>query len=466
MHSVARQRLGLSGRKGGVMRAQFGRIAILVAALTLFAVLTGCGGSSEEKAGGKSTPWPNNTMGVTDTEIKVGTLMPMTGLLAAWGVAITHGEQAYFDYINDNGGLYGRKFKLIVGDSQYTGPAAIEAARKLVEQDGVFLLYGTLGTEVEAAVSTYLAENGVPDTYILSGSSNLTEPVAKNRFTTMVPYTTEGKIFATYIKQNYDGKKLGILAQNDEYGKEGEAGTRQGLKDLGFSTDNITTEWYDVAQPEVAAQTQRLKADNVDVIMFWGSPIQAASMMKTARETMSWDVPIIVNEANALDITAQLAGYDNIEGVISVTVGRQAWEMDVPGVAKRKELLAKYAPDLPFDNSSLVGWDIAESLVGNFKQAGKDLTRESFVAASESVCNYATDMSLVPSFTSPTDHRYIETEAFVKATVDRSSPAPVFKWVIFGDNVGFESSTDCTLPTPPPNATEQPGPPLNIEMKK
>jgi ABC-type branched-subunit amino acid transport system substrate-binding protein len=448
------------------MRTQLRRVtSLLVAALIMSAVFMGSCGSTKEEAGNGQGATPGDTTGVTDTEITLGTLMPLSGSpTAAWGIEISEGMQAYFDYINQQGGLYGRKIKLVVGDSQYSGPVAAEAIRKLVEEDNIFALVADLGTEPEAAIYQYLQDRGVPDLYVLSGVSKFTEPVGKNRFTAMVDYRTEGRIFATYLKDNFDGKKLGILAQNDDYGKEGEEGTRAGLKEFGANMD-VTTEYYDVAQSDVTAQVQRLKADNAEVIMFWGSPVQAANMMKTVRQTLSWDVPMLINEANALDVTAQLAGNDNIEGVVSTTIGRQAWETDVQGVRDRKAIMAQVAPDLPFDNSTLVGYTIAEGMAGLLKQAGKDLTREALIAASESICNFATDLSLLPASTSPTDHRFLETEVFVKATVDRSGPSPVFRWQIFGDPIGFESTTSCTVPTPPPGGVDQPGPPLGGEKK-
>jgi branched-chain amino acid transport system substrate-binding protein len=448
------------------MRAQLRRATFLVAtALTVSAVFVSACGSSKEEAGGGQGASPGDTTGVTDTEIKLGTLMPLSGTMAAWGIEISKGMQAYFDWLNNQGGMYGRKITVIVGDSQYSGPIATEAVRKLVEQDKVFAVYSNLGTEVEAAVKQYLTEHNVPDIYVLTGASQFIQPIAKNRFSAMVNYTTEGKIFATYLFQNYDGKKLGILAQNDDYGKEGEAGTKQGLKDLGAKMD-VTTEYYDAAQSDVTAQMQRLKVDGVDVIMFWGSPVQAANMTKTAHQTLSWDVPMLINEANALDITAVLAGIDNMEGVISTTVGIQAWQTDVPAVAQIKKDMASVAPTLVFDNSTLVGWNLSSSMAGLLKQTGRNLTRENFIAAAEDVCKYMTELALIPSTTSTTDHSFTEAEIFVKGTVDRSVDPPTFRWQPFGDTVGFESTKDCTMPTPPPDATSQPGPPLNSQMNQ
>jgi branched-chain amino acid transport system substrate-binding protein len=421
---------------------------LLVAALAAGASLAiACGGDNGTTA--SSVP------GVTDTEIRIGTLLPLSNTpAAAWGIAISKGMQAYYDYINDHGGIYGRKIKLFVADNQYSGPAASEAVRKLVEQDDVFALQGSLGTEAESAVYKYLEEQGIPDMYVLTGNSKWTVPVARTRFCGLVDYLTEGRILARYVYQNFNGGKLGILAQNDDYGKEGEQGMRMGLQEQGANVD-VTVQYYDATQSEVSAQVQRLKADGVDVMAFWGGPVQAANMIKTARETLSWEVPMIVNGTNALEIVAQLGGYQNIEGTVSATIGHQAWELDIPGIAARKELMAKYAPGVAFDNMSLVGLAVSEGMVGTLKQAGKNLTRDSFLDAAESVCKYMSDTSLVPVSTSPTDHRPIEGEVLVRAT---GTTADTFKWVPFGDVISFESTTDCVTPTPPPGAEDQPGP--------
>jgi branched-chain amino acid transport system substrate-binding protein len=434
---------------------------LLTAALALSALLLGSCGENE----GKPDSASGDRTGVTDTEIRIGTLLPISGNpAAAWGIPLSKGMQAYFDYINDQGGIYGRKLKLYVGDNQYSGPVASEAVRKLVEQDQVFAIQGSLGTEAENAVYKYLEERGIPDMYILTGNAKWTVPVARNRFTSLIDYTTEGHTFARYIFQNYNGKKLGLLVQNDDYGKEGENGIREELKNLDANVA-VTVEYYDASQSEVTAQVQRLKAAGVDVIVFWGTPVQAANMMRTARQTLSWGVPMIINSTNAQDTTAALAGYDNIEGTISAYIGLEAWQTDLPAIAERKAIMAKYAPDVPFDNLSLGGYVISEGMVGFLKQAGQDLTRESFLDAVESLCKYMCDTCLVPASTSPTDHRLVEAEILVRATVDRSTNPPTFRWEPFGEPIDYESTKDCVVPTPPPGGVDQPGSPLGSEQR-
>ena len=435
-------------------------VAVLAAGMLL---LLSCGGEEEEKEGtpgatAKATTaiGAGDTTGVTDTEIKIATLLPMSqSAAAAWGVPLSRGMKAYYDYTNDQGGIYGRKINFILGDSQYVGPVAIEAVRKLVEQDKMFALQGSLGTAAHSAVWKYLEEKGVPDMYILTGNTKWTVPISRNRFGFLVDYITEGRILGKYIAENFDGKKLGIIAQNDDFGKEGEQGLKTGLEDEN-ATMEIVVEYYDETQNDVTAQVQRLKNANVDVIGFYGMPLQAASLFKTARETLSWDVPVVITGVDAVEVVARLAGYDNIEGAVSVVFAHQAFETDNPGIAKHHEIMAKYAPEVTVDNLTLLGAFIGEYIVHILKQAGPDLTRESLLDAAESMCEFQCSACMVPSTMSPTDHRPIEVEVYLRATVDRSTDPPTFRWEPFGEPFGFESTEDCVQPTPPPGHDKQP----------
>jgi ABC-type branched-subunit amino acid transport system substrate-binding protein len=407
-----------------------------------------CGGEEKEgeegtpqatKAAG-GTPSAGDTTGVTDTQILLGSHLPLSGLAAAWGVDLKAGMEAYFAYVNDNGGVYGRKIKLIVGDDQYTGPMAAEVTRKLVEQDKVFAMMGGLGTQAQSAVWKYLEEKGVPDMFLLTGETKFTDPVVKSRFGFLVDYLTEAKILGKYIADNFAGKKLGIIAQNDEFGQEGEQGLREGVKDANME---IVVETYEETQSDLIAQVQRLKNANVDVIAAYAMPIQAASVIKGAHETLGWDVPVVITGVDAVEVVAQLAGLDNIEGTVSVVFGHQVFEKDVPGIAQHWDIMAKYAPGVKPTNLTLVGATIAEGMVHILQETGPDLTREKFLDAAESVCGWMSSSAMVPSSVSPTDHRPVEVEVYVRATVDRSTDPPTFTWQPFGEPYGFESTPKC-----------------------
>ena len=388
--------------------------------------------------------------GVSDKEIRIGTLVPLSGsAAAAWGIPVSKGMKAYYDYINDHGGIYGRKINFIIGDNQYSGPVSSEVARRLVEQDQVFAIQGSLGTEAHAAIWKYLEDKGVPDMFILSGNTAWTNPVARNRFGFLVDYVTEGRILGKYIGENFNGKKLGILEQNDDFGKEGEDGLRTGIEDAGAKMDDIVVESYDAIQTDVTAQVQRLRNAGVDVIAAYAMPTQIGSLFKTARETLNWNVPMVLSGVDAAEIVATLAGYDNIEGTISVTIGHQSFETNQPGIARHIAILQEYAPGLQVDNLTILGAIISETMVEILKQAGQNLTRESFLDAAESMCNYVCSMCLTPFTMTPSDHRPVEVEIYVRATVDRSTNPPTFRWQPFGNQYGFETTKECVPPTPP-----------------
>jgi branched-chain amino acid transport system substrate-binding protein len=444
-------------------------ILFLVSVLALFVLFAAvsCGGNKEgaNGGGGGATPAAGDTTGVTDTSIKIGSLLPLTGASAAVGVPMIDGMKAYVEWVNRQGGIYGRQLVLDIGDSASNGPQAADTVRNLVEQDKVFLVFGTVGGGVEDAVAEYLTEHNVPDLFSLAALSKFAIPPAKNRFTSIVDYATEGKNFAQYIFENYNGKKLGILAQNDDSGKEGETATRERLQELGADIE-ISTEYFDPSVTDVSAQTQRLKGDSVDVVLYWGGLAAAANMMRTARETLSWDVPFILTSGCETEITAALAGMNNVEGAVSAGISLQSWQTDYPEMAQAIEDMASVAPNLQFNQISQAGWQLVASVVMLLKQAGPNLTREDLIAAAESACNKTPlyeALLMVPSATSPTDHQFAEVERLVKGTVDRTVDPPVFHWVPFGDLIGSESTTDCTPPTPPADATNQPGPSLTAE---
>jgi branched-chain amino acid transport system substrate-binding protein len=455
------------------MRALLRRWPLLLVAALAVSMMLMAACEEEEEEGGEVTPGAEVTaeadgevtpavevevQGVTDTEIKVGTILPLTGTAAAWGVSLNEGMQAYYDYINDNGGIYGRKITLIVGDSAYEGPMAKEAATKLVEQDKVFLIQGSLGTAAHMAIYKYLEENNIIDYAILSGNSTWTDPVAPTRFVGLVDYVTEGRVFGKYIAENYEGAKVGILAQNDDYGKEGEEGTKQGLEENDADVE-VVTEYYEAVQSDMTSQAQRLRNEGVDVIVVWSAPVQAGSLIKAARETLNWDVDFILSSTLALDVVAVLAGFDNIEGSLTGAFGRLSWETDVPFIAWLKdEVLAKYAPDVKWDGTVYGGMLVSIDVAMTLKQAGPDLTVDSFVAAAESICEYEAQTGLVPGSRSAADHAAVQAEMMARATIDRSTDPPTFRWVPFGEITSFESVTDCVQPTPPPGYDEQPGP--------
>ena len=430
---------------------------LLLAALVVGMLLVlSCGGEEEKEEGtpgaqptAKGTPiGQGDTTGVTDTEIKLGIHIPLSQNPAAAYAPIAFGMRAFFDYIDAQGGVYGRKITLLIGDDHYNPPDTVEVVKKLVEQDKVFAIVGGLGEATHSAVWKYLEEKGVPDMFVSTGLAKWTEPVVRTRFQGNPDYVTEGTILGQYIAENYNGKKLGLLLQNDEMGQDGEKGLRRGLE--GSDVEIVATESYEAVQTDVTAQTQRLKNAGVDVIATYSIPPQAASLVKAARETLNWDVPIIVSGINCSDIFVALAGAQNAEGIVSVVFGPQVYQTDHPAVQKYEKIWEKYGNGEQFSNFAFYGMSVGEMTVHLLERAGRDLTRGSFLDAAESECGFWCSgcVGIGAIRMSPADHRPIEDEMYTRVENGR--------WVVFSDPVGFETTPDCAPPTPPAGFEDQP----------
>ena len=416
------------------------RLSLLGVLMAAALMAVACG---EEKEGTAETPSASpaatrpaaeKVPGVTDTEILLATHLPLSQTPAAAYAPLGNAMQAYFDYINDTeGGVYGRKIRFIICDDHYNPPDAAECVRKLVEQDGIFALIGGLGSAAHGAAWKYLEERGIPDMWVLSGATKWTDPVVKTRFGGNPDYETEGKILGKYIAENYDGKKLGIVGQNDDLGEDGAKGLRAGIE--GSNVEVVAVEKFESSATDLTPQMQRVRNAGAEVVAVYAVPTTAANSIKVAREVLAWDVPIVVASVAATDITIALAGPQNTEGVVSVVFGHQIYEADYPGVAKHIEIMKEYQPDIPPSNLTDVGQGVAELTVQALKNAGPDLTRESFAEGAERICDFTCSICLVPVSLSPTDHRPYQIEVYARVEGG--------VWKTFGEPVSFESTKEC-----------------------
>jgi len=379
---------------------------------------------------GAETPGAEKVPGVTDTEILLGTHMPISQTVAAAYAPIADGIRAYFEYINSQGGVYGRKIRFLVGDDHYNPADAVEVVRKQVEQDGVFAIISGLGDAGHAAVWKYLEERGVPDMWISGGLVKWTDPVVKSRFQGNPDYYTEGRMLGRYIAENYNGKKLGLLLSHDEFGVDGKAGILQGLE--GSDVEIVAEETYESTQWDVTAQTQRLKNANPDLVVAYAIPPPAANLVKVAREVLNWDVPILISGVSVSDIFISLAGAQNAEGVVSVVFARQVYDTQDAGVQQHIQIMEQFGQGVPPSNFTLYGQVLAELMVEALKNAGPNLTRESLEDGAEAIRDWCCSVCVVPVNLSPTDHRPFEIEVY-----DRVESG---KWVEFGEPVNFEST--------------------------
>jgi branched-chain amino acid transport system substrate-binding protein len=391
-------------------------------------VVAGCSNSKEEASG----PTPGVPVpGVTDTEILLGTHMPLTqSPAAAWGI-VADGMKAYFEYTNSQGGVYGRKIKLIVGDDHYAAPDAVEVVRSLVERDDVFAIVGGLGDSTHLAVMDYLEEKGVPDLFIGGGMPEFTDPVVKTRFAMLTDYVTEGKITSDYLKEHFAGQREGIIYENNEGGRLELELAEKELADSDIKI--VSKQAYDFVSFDLTAQVQRLKADNPDFVYMIGNPGSVASALKVAREVLNWDVPFVTSAVSAVEMTLQLAGPANAEGLVSFTTGKMISEADDPGVQRHIELMKQFAPGVEPSSLTEFGMMIAEFTVQALKNAGPDLTRESVIEGAEQIRGYCCIACLAPGSLSPTDHR-ISDGMWYEKVVDG-------KWVRVTDTpISYEST--------------------------
>jgi branched-chain amino acid transport system substrate-binding protein len=348
--------------------------------------------------------------GATDTEIKIGQTNPFSGPASAYAT-IGKTQAAYMQMINDQGGVNGRKIKLIQYDDAYSPPKAVEQVRKLVEDDEVLLTFQVLGTPSNAAVQKYLNSKKVPQLYAATGASRFTDP--KNFPWTMgynPNYFVEGRIYGQYILKNHPNAKVGVLYQNDDLGKDYLNGIKAGLGAKAASMI-VAEASYEVSDPTIDSQILKIKAAGADLFFSASTPKQAAQAIKKIYE-LDWH-PVHILDINATSVGAVLqpAGLEASKGVISVNYGKDpadpTWKDD-PGMKKYLAFMEKYYPD--GDKGSLFntyGYSTAQLMVYTLKMCGDDLTRENVMKQATSLKDVELDLALpgIKLNTSPTDYR-------------------------------------------------------------
>jgi branched-chain amino acid transport system substrate-binding protein len=396
------------------------------------AVLVSCSGNKEEQAtGGES--WPP-AQGVTADQILLGTHYPLSNSPAAVYANSVFAMEAYFDYINDQGGVYGRKIQLVVEDDQYNPSLATEAVKKLIEQNKVFAIANGLGDLPHYAVYRYIEEQGIPDLFLGGGIPAFSDPPGRMRFVSIPSYDTEVGAELAYLKEHYSGKKVGLLVQSDESGKGSEEVFRQRLEKSGLDLEIVGREYYDASVSDMTAQAQRLKATNPDLIICMSMPTQCASLTKAAREILNWNVPIMTAIVAGGDWYTSLAGADG-EGAIGMTYGPYLYTKGAEDAyTLEKQVMAKYKPDVPLNSQTNYGWGVAETLVKALQAAGPDLTPESVSKGAESIKDWCCETCFSPVNLGPDDHRPVEVIQFVQVKNGQ--------WEFTGEYANVETTKD------------------------
>jgi branched-chain amino acid transport system substrate-binding protein len=351
--------------------------------------------------------------GATDTEIKLGNIMPYSGPASAYGV-IGKIEDAYFKMINEQGGINGRKINFISYDDSYSPPKAVEQARKLVESDEVLLLFGPLGTPSNSAIQKYANSKKVPQLFVATGATKFGD--YKDFPWTMgwqPPYQSEGRIYAKYLLKEKPDAKVAIMYQNDDFGKDLLKGLKDGLGDKAASMI-VAEESYEVSEPTIDSHIVKLKSSGADVYFSMTTPKFSAQSIKKVAE-IGWKPMYFQSNVGAsVGSVLQPAGFENAQGILSAAYAKDGadaqWDND-EGMKKFYAFLAKYAPEAnKADGSVVFGYGQAQTMVQVLKQAGDDLTRENVMKQAASLKDFTPD-TLLPGVkinTSATDFYPVE----------------------------------------------------------
>jgi branched-chain amino acid transport system substrate-binding protein len=374
--------------------------------------------------------------GASDTEIKIGNIMPYSGPASAYGV-IGKIEAAYFNKINAEGGINGRKINFISYDDGYSPPKAVEQARKLVESDEVLLIFNPLGTPSNSAIQKYMNAKKVPQLFVATGATKWDDP--KDFPWTMgwqPSYQSEARIYAKYLLKAKPDAKIAVLYQNDDFGKDYLKGLKEGL---GAKASMIVAEEsYETSEPTIDNHIVKLKATGANVLLNITTPKFAAQAIKKMAE-MEWKpLHIVSNVSSSVGGVLKPAGFENSQGILSAAYGKDAadpqWDND-PGMKKFYDFLAKYAPDAnKLDASVVYGYGVAQTMVKVLQQCGDDLTRENVMKQAANLKNFAPDTALpgITINTSPTDFAPIK-----QLQMERFKGE---KWELFGDIISSQLS--------------------------
>ncbi len=365
--------------------------------------------------------------GASDTEIKIGNIMPYSGPASAYGT-IGKTDAAYFKMINDQGGINGRKINFISLDDGYSPPKTVEMARRLVEQDQVLFIFNSLGTPTNSAIHKYMNAKKVPQLFVATGASKWNDP--KHFHWTMgwqPNYQTEGAIYAKHILQTKPDAKIAVLYQNDDYGKDYLHGFEKGLGSKAKSMI-VAKASYETSEPTVDSQIVQLQSSGANVFFNITTPKFAAQAIRKAYDIGWHPVQYLNNVGASIGSVLTPAGLDKSKGVITMQYLKDSldptWKDD-PGMKDWYAFMAKYYPDGNVkDGSNVVGYGVAQTLVEVLKQCGDNLTRENVMKQAANLKNFRTEV-LLPGIsinTSPSDYAPIEAMQLIQFDGQRYEP--------------------------------------------
>jgi branched-chain amino acid transport system substrate-binding protein len=393
-----------------------------VAALTCaLALVTGASGAG------------NGTPGVTSTEIVIGGTVPITGVASAYKT-VGLGAAYYFKYVNAHGGVNHRKIRYIIKDDQYDPATTMDKTRELVEQDHVFAIFNSLGTEHNQATRPYLNAVGVPQLFVGSGGRTFGSDYKQYKWTIgyQPNYRAEGTIYGRYVAKTNPKARIGVLYQNDDYGKDVLAGLKSGLGKKAKMI--VAKQTYDVDDPSVQSQVARLKSAKANTLMLYATPKFAIQAYRFAYQ-LGWHPKVYVNvvssASNIMKLSELAANRKEVEGSLSIVFLKDPsdprWAKD-RGIRLYRSIMKRYKDKGINANDvyNVYGMSVAHTFVQALKRAGKNPTRASIMKAATHL-TIRNDPFLLPGVTvrtTPNDHFPLD-----QARLERWHKG---RWVTFG----------------------------------
>jgi branched-chain amino acid transport system substrate-binding protein len=373
--------------------------------------------------------------GASDTEIKLGQSTPLSVPASAFGAGAGRAVVGYFEMLNAQGGINGRKINFTQFDNAYSAPKAVEQSRKLVEDTGVLAEVGTIGTAPNVAIQKYLNSKQVPQLFITAGGRRFNDP--KN-FPWTVPlypdFETEGRVIAKYILRTKPDARIGVLFQNDDYGKDYVKGLKAGL---GEKASLIVTEAsYELADPTIDSQIVQLKSAGIDTLIEQSSSKAAAQSIRKVHE-LGWNpLHIIGGSTASVETILKPAGLDASKGLVTTQFLKQpgdpAWAKD-DEVRAYKEFLKTYASSVnPDDYSVLVAYMNVHAVELVLKKCGDQLTRANLIRQATSLHGERLPMMLPGVSISTKADDYAAFKTLRIAVFDGES------WTLSGDPLSAE----------------------------
>jgi branched-chain amino acid transport system substrate-binding protein len=351
--------------------------------------------------------------GATDTEIKLGQTMPYSGPLSGF-ITLAKAEIAYFQMVNDRGGVNGRKIVMISLDDGFSPPKTVEQTRKLVEEDQVLAISGSLGTATNAAIQKYLNQKKVPQLFLASGAARWNDPKNFPYTMTLTPiYTAEANIYAAYVLKEVKDPKVAVLYQNDDFGKDFIKGFRDRLGDKASSI-MVREVSYEVTDATVDSQMIDLASTKANVFLNISTPKFAVQAIRKAHELGWKPLQFIDNPAASIGVVMRPAGVEAAKGIISAAFVKDPTDpqyKDDPEFKTWVEWMKKYYPAGSLeDPQNVVGYVQAQAMVQVLKQCGDNLTRENVMKQAANLKDFHPAMLLkgINMTTSPTDYQPME----------------------------------------------------------